>query len=91
MSYYNDDFKQEKNGNFQKFSKRKIRIFNKNETKTIKLKNIDISPYANNENKLLFKVLMDEDYKAKYYKFNGKKELYIRLQPNGEISILAEG
>jgi hypothetical protein len=33
---------------------------------------------------------MDEDYKTKYYTFNGRKELYIELKDN-KIKILAEG
>ncbi len=90
LSFYNKNFKQEKNINFKKFAQRKTRIFKRSKSKTISFKNINISPYANNENKLLFKVIMDEDYKARYYKFKGKKELYLELKSNGKISILVE-
>ncbi len=38
----------------------------------------------------MFKIVMDEDYKTKYYTFVGKKELYIELKDN-KIEILAEG
>jgi murein L,D-transpeptidase YafK len=90
LSYYNINFKKNKNINLEKFSKRKIRIFNKNENKKIIFKNINISPYPNNENKLLFKITMYENYKAPYYKFKGNKELYVELKENGKISILLE-
>ncbi len=91
LSFYNKDFKQTNGMDLQSFSKRKTRIFKKTNSKTIKLTNINISPYANIAKKALFKIVMDEDYKARYYKFKGKKELYIELKNNGNISILTEG
>lgn len=72
------------------FKSYKKRIFNKNESKKIKLYNIDISPYPNALNKKMFKVIMDEDYVSPAVKFFGKKELYIELV-NGEVKILTEG
>ncbi len=90
LSFYAKDFKKEKGLNLEKFSQRKARIFKRTKNKYIYLSNINISPYANGQNKLLFKIIMDEDYKAKYYKFKGKKELYIELLNDGKISILTE-
>ena len=90
LSFYDKDFKKTNGMNFDKFSQYKARIFKRTKKKSIYFKNINISPYANNNNKILFKVVIDEDYKAKYYKFKGKKELYIELKKDGKISIIAE-
>ncbi len=38
----------------------------------------------------MYKIVMDEDYKTKFYTFVGKKELYIELKGD-KIEILAEG
>ncbi len=91
LSFYNKDFKQTNGFDLDKFSKRKTRIFKRAEDKRISFKNINISPYSNTQSKAIFRVILDEDYKAKYYKFKGKKELYIELKKNGRISILTEG
>ena len=74
----------------EKFSKYKKRIFAKKEKKKILFTNINIAPYPNSLNKQMYKVIMDQDYKTKYYKFVGTKELFLELK-NGEIKILAEG
>ncbi len=91
LSFYNKNFTLSNGMNFKKFKKRKTRIFKKTKDKDIKLTNINISPYANTKGKVLFKIVMDEDYKARYYKFKGTKELYIELKSNGKMSILTEG
>ena len=72
------------------FKQYKKRIFSKNEEKRIQFSNINIAPYPNSLNKQMNKVMMDEDYKTKFYTFIGKKELYIELK-NNKIEILAEG
>ena len=46
-------------------------------------------PYPNDMNKKIYKVVMDELYKTRTYKFDGKKELYLEIL-NGKISILNE-
>lgn len=89
LSFYDKSFKKSNGMGFKKFKKYKQRIFNKNEKKIIKFKNINIIPYPNENNKKLFKVVMDEIYKTKSYKFEGKKELYVEIQ-NDSISILTE-
>lgn len=90
LSYYSNDFKRFDGMLIDEFKSYKKRIFNKNESKKIKLYNIDISPYPNALNKKMFKVIMDEDYVSPAVKFFGKKELYIELV-NGEVKILTEG
>ena len=89
LSFYAKDFKKSNGQSLKKFSRYKKRVFGKNEKKSIQFSNINIIPYPNDLNKKLFKVVMDEDYKTKTYKFNGKKELYLEVL-NNKISILTE-
>ena len=90
LSFYDISFKQINGMNFKKFKVRKTRIFKTAKDKKIKLYNINISPYSNSQGKSLFRITMDEDYQAQYYKFKGIKELYIELKTDGNISILIE-
>ncbi|MFX4253410.1 L,D-transpeptidase Cds6 family protein, partial [Aliarcobacter butzleri] len=59
----------------EKFETQKRQIFTKNETKTINLFNMDISPYSNSSKKKIYKAVMDEEYVSPSVKFDGKKEL----------------
>ncbi|MGB6329055.1 MAG: L,D-transpeptidase family protein [Halarcobacter sp.] len=90
LKFYSKAFKRHDGMSIEEFEKYKKRIFSKNEEKKIKFSNINITPYPNSLNKQMYKIVMDEDYRTKYYKFNGKKELYIELK-NNKIEILAEG
>ena len=90
LKFYSKAFKRHDGMSINQFKKYKKRIFSKNEKKKIEFSNINIAPYPNSLNKQMYKVVMDEDYKTKYYTFNGKKELYIELKDN-KIEILAEG
>ena len=90
LSFYDISFKQINGMNFKKFKVRKTRIFKTAKDKKIKLYNINISPYSNSQGKSLFRITMDEDYQARYYKFKGIKELYVELKADGKISILIE-
>ena len=71
------------------FSEQKRSIFAKNEQKTIRLSNMDISPYPNSFGKIMFKISMDEDYQSPTVKFVGKKELFIEII-NNQVKILSE-
>jgi len=90
LNFYADSFKNDRGMTIEAFSKYKKRIFAKKEKKRIKFTNINIAPYPNSLNKNMYKVLMDEDYRTKYYTFVGKKELYIEVKDN-KVQILAEG
>ncbi len=90
LNFYSKSFKRFDGMSFDKFAQYKKRIFSKKEKKKIVFTNINIAPYPNSLNKHMYKVVMDEDYKTKYYKFVGKKELFIELRDN-KIEILAEG
>lgn len=89
LSFYSSDFKRTDKTGFNEFSDNKRRIFAKNETKTIKFSNIDISPYPNSLGKTIYKVLMDEEYLSPSVYFNGKKELFLELK-NNNIKIIVE-
>ena len=89
LSFYAKEFKKSNGQTLQNFSKYKKRVFRRNEKKTIKFFNINIIPYPNDLNKKLFKVVMDESYRTKNHKFDGKKELYVEVI-NDKISILTE-
>jgi murein L,D-transpeptidase YafK len=89
LSFYNENFVKSNGQNFSNFKKFKKRVFNKKEKKIIKFSNINIIPYPNEKNKKMFKIVMDEIYKTKTHKFNGKKALYVELL-NDRFSILTE-
>ena len=89
ISFYNKNFKKNNGMGLKNFKRYKKRIFSKNEKKKIEFTNINIMPYPNSLNKIMYKIVMDEDYKTRTYKFEGKKELYIELK-NNKMSILTE-
>ncbi len=90
LKFYSKSFKRFDGMGIKQFQDYKRRIFSKKEEKKIEFTNINISPYPNSLNKQMYKVVMDEDYKTKYYTFVGKKELFIELR-NGKFEILVEG
>ncbi|MDN5061385.1 L,D-transpeptidase family protein [Aliarcobacter butzleri] len=89
LSFYSKDFKRADQSDFKKFETQKRQIFAKNETKTINLFNMDISPYPNSSNKKIYKAVMDEEYVSPSVKFVGKKELYFEID-NNKVKILSE-
>ena len=89
LSYYSKDFKRADKTGFDLFSEQKRSIFSKNEQKTIKFSNIDVSPYPNSLGKNMYKVLMDEEYLSPAVRFNGKKELFLEIA-NNQVKILSE-
>ncbi len=89
LSYYSNNFKRADKTGFSLFSEQKKSIFAKNEQKSIRFSNIDISPYPNSLGKNMFKVSMDEEYLSPSVKFNGKKELFLEIA-NNELKILSE-
>lgn len=89
LSFYSKDFRKSDRTGIEQFSDYKRRIFSKNETKTIKFSNIDISPYPNSIGKTMYKLAMDEEYLSPTITFNGKKELFLEIA-NNEVKILSE-
>jgi murein L,D-transpeptidase YafK len=89
LSFYDEEFKRSNGQELDEFKRYKKRIFQRKEDKKIKFSNINIIPYPNDKDKKLYKVVMDELYKTNSYKFEGKKELYIKIDKD-KISILTE-
>lgn len=91
LSFYDENnFKRYDKTGYKQFAESKKSIFSKNDKKIIKFSKIDISPYPNIKNEKLFRVSFYEDYWTKNYQFNGDKILYVRLDKNGNMKILAE-
>lgn len=89
IAFYSEDFKKTNGQSYENFKSYKERLFKKDTKKSIVFKEINIIPYPNPSKKRLFRVIMQEDYKARNHTFLGKKELYIEM--NGEnISIISE-
>ena len=89
LSFYSNEFKKPDKSGIEQFTEYKKAIFIKNEQKTIKFSNIDISPYPNSFGKNMYKVFMDEEYLSPAVKFYGKKELFLEIKDE-QVFILAE-
>ena len=89
LSFYAKEFKRFNGEDLKAFSKEKKAIFSRKEKKKIIFKDIMILPYPNLTDKKMYKILFYEKYRAKYYKYQGNKEIYIKIQ-NNRIKILVE-
>lgn len=88
--YDSREFKRFDKSNFTQFSAMKRIIFSRKEQKNIKFSNINISPYPNLKNEKMFRISFYEDYYTKSYQFKGNKILYVKLDKDGKMKILAE-
>lgn len=94
MRFYNPNFTRYDGMKFNAFKEYKKRVFAKNEKKNIAFSSINVIPYPNSQNKRLFYVMFDQDYKAYQqnklsYSSNSQKELYIEIE-NNQVSIIME-
>lgn len=89
LSFYSKKFKKLDGSDFNKFASYKKSIFDKNEEKTIEIKDLNLIPSPNGDNKVIFKIQFFQTYSTKNYKSASKKELYIELI-NGKMEILFE-
>ncbi len=89
LAFYSKDFKKSDKSGIKEFEDHKRRVFSKNEKKTIKFSNIDISPYPNSLGKNMYKVFMDEEYLSPTVTFYGKKELFLEIKDE-QVFILSE-
>ena len=89
LNFYSKDFKKADKSGINEFNEYKKMVFSKNERKTIKFSNIDISPYPNSFGKNMYRAMMDEEYLSPTITFNGKKELFLEIA-NNEVKILSE-
>ncbi len=89
LSFYDDSFVRFDGKNKRQFSAMKRQIFKKKEKKIIRFTNIGITPYPDAKNGSIYRIVFNEYYKSKNYTFNGKKEIYAKLE-NGKMKILVE-
>lgn len=88
--YDSEQFKRFDKMRFDDFKTYKRKVFERKERKTIDFTNINISPYPNDKGEALFRIAFHEKYRASSgYRFEGDKELYVRLV-NGKMRIIAE-
>lgn len=85
LSFYSQDFKKIGNMSYKDFVNYKKRIFTKKEYKQILIKDINISPYPNDQDKNMFLISFNQDYKAfkgstLSFSSDSKKELYVVLK-----------
>lgn len=96
IAFYDQSFKKSDGTKYSHYKRYKQRIFAKNERKKIKLSQIDVVPYPNEEGKKLFRITFNQEYlafdkKGKLsYRSNGQKELYVNVSEDGSMSILLE-
>lgn len=91
LSFYDEEeFRRFDKMKFKQFAKMKEGIFARKQEKEIKFSKIDISPYPNINKEKLFRISFYEDYKTQDYKFAGTKTLYVKLDENGKMKIIAE-
>lgn len=89
LDFYDKDFKRYDGLSKKNFENMKRRIFSRKQDKKIVFKNINISPYASENSKRLFKIAFYEIYETNSYNFRGNKELYIELDDKS-FKILSE-
>jgi murein L,D-transpeptidase YafK len=87
LDFYTPDFVRDDGMNYEEFKNYKMRVFQKDEKKTIVFQNISIVPYPNNEN--VFKITFKEHYRSDSFKFSGDKSLMVKLEEN-KMKIFAE-
>jgi len=87
LNFYAPAFKRYDGLNLRNFKKYKTRVFNKNESKTIIFKDINVIPYPNKED--MYKITFNEVYKSNSFSFNGEKILIVKLT-NSQLKILTE-
>lgn len=91
LGFYDEQrFKRFDKMRFDDFKDYKRKVFERKENKSIDLTKINISPYPNDRGEALFRIAFHEKYRASSgYRFEGNKELYVRLV-NGKMRIIAE-
>ncbi|MBZ7954800.1 murein L,D-transpeptidase family protein [Campylobacter molothri] len=88
--YDQNEFKRFDKMKFEQFASMKKAIFSRKENKKIKFSDINISPYPNLNNEVIYRISFYEDYYTKNYQFKGNKTLYVKLNDKGKMKILAE-
>lgn len=89
LNFYDDNFKRFDGMGKAAFSAYKGRIFGKNESKKIVFREFEVTPNPTSRNEKIFKVKFYEEYWAPSYKFNGVKDLFVKVE-NSKMTIMAE-
>lgn len=94
LSFYSKDFVRPDGMKYDIFVRYKTQIFAKQEDKNIIFNNISITPYPNQEGRLMYRISFMQDYKAfknkrTSYVSNGFKVLYVQYE-NQKMQILSE-
>jgi murein L,D-transpeptidase YafK len=89
LSFYDEKFIRWDGKNLKQFSSMKRSIFARKSPKTIIFYDFSIAPYPSTDGTRMFRVKFKENYISTRHKFQGNKELYIKLVDN-KIKILAE-
>ncbi|RQD67047.1 hypothetical protein DZC71_06420 [Campylobacter hepaticus] len=91
LDFYDEkEFKRFDKMKFEQFTAMKKLIFSRKEDKEIKFSDINISPYPNLKNEIIYRISFYEDYYTKNYQFKGNKILYVKIDNKGKMKILAE-
>ena len=92
ISFYSKDFKRANGQNYREFVDYKKRVFANKKGKKVEIYfyNISITPYQNIKNLPIFRITFNEKYISPGYTYNGPKELFVKLNPDGNVKILVE-
>jgi len=89
LAFYDNNFRRFDGMEKKAFTNYKQRIFGKKEAKKIVLREFEVTPNPTSKNEKIFKVKFYEEYWAPSYKFNGVKDLFVKVD-NGKMTIMAE-
>lgn len=89
LDFYDNNFRRFDGMDKKAFSNYKQRIFAKKEAKKIIFREFEVTPNPTSKKEKIFKVKFYEEYWAPSYKFNGVKDLFVKVE-NGKMTIMAE-
>lgn len=95
LSFYDErDFYRPDGMSFESFKEHKKNVFAKNESKNIRVSNINVSVYPNEAHRNMYRISFIQDYKATLngkpsFSSVGKKDMYVVVE-NGKMKILSE-
>ena len=88
LSFYHPEFTRYDGMKRKQFVAMKRYLFNRVEKKEILVRNLEVIPYPNSYGKKLYRVRFHESYRAPNHRFDGTKELYVVVAPDGETILL---
>jgi murein L,D-transpeptidase YafK len=89
LAFYDNNFRRFDGMEKKAFANYKQRIFGKKEGKKIVLREFEVTPNPTSKNEKIFKVKFYEEYWAPSYKFNGVKDLFVKVE-GSKMTIMAE-